>query len=293
MTGFARVRRPLGDGELVVSAKSVNHRGLDLVIQVPSALEPYESLIRSKVKSSVVRGHVEVRVSLPKSANGDAALALDRKFLHDYLRLFREETAEHGLDSQPDLNAALRVPGMFVAAESAGPPEGSEAALEEALTRALDELNEFRSREGREMAGELRGHNQLLSSAAEHMEKLRAASSEYFQKRLAERLQEVAKGIQIDPHRLAQEAAILADRSDIGEELARLKIHSGQLAALLDAGGEVGKKLDFLLQEMNRETNTILSKTSGAGEPAMKITDLALAAKAAIEKIREQSLNLE
>jgi uncharacterized protein (TIGR00255 family) len=125
------------------------------------------------------------------------------------------------------------------------------------------------------------------------MEQLRAAASEYFQKRLAERLQEVAKGIQIDPQRLAQEAAILADRSDIGEELARLKIHSGQLAVLLDAGGEVGKKLDFLLQEMNRETNTILSKTSGAGEPAMKITDLALAAKAAIEKIREQSLNLE
>ena len=103
----------------------------------------------------------------------------------------------------------------------------------------------------------------------------------------------MAKGIQVDPQRLAQEAAILADRSDIGEELARLKIHSGQLAALLDAGGEVGKKLDFLLQEMNRETNTILSKTSGAGAPAMQITDLALAAKAAIEKIREQSLNLE
>jgi uncharacterized protein (TIGR00255 family) len=86
---------------------------------------------------------------------------------------------------------------------------------------------------------------------------------------------------------------VLADRSDIGEELARLKIHSAQLAALLEAGGEVGKKLDFLLQELNRETNTILSKTSGAGEAAMKITDLALAAKAAIEKIREQSLNLE
>src|ERR1019366_2337511 len=293
MTGFARVRRPLGDGELVVSAKSVNHRGLDLVIQAPSALEPYESTIRAMVKSSVVRGHVEVRVSIPKSANGEAVLALDREFLHGYLRIFREEAEAHGLDSKPDLNAALRIPGMFAAAESTGPPEGAEAALEEALARALDELNEFRSREGSEIADELRGHNQRLSAAAEHMEQLRAAASDYFQKRLAERLQEVAKGIQIEPQRLAQEAAILADRSDIGEELARLKIHSGQLAALLDAGGEVGKKLDFLLQEMNRETNTILSKTSGAGEPAMKITDLALAAKAAIDKIREQSLNLE
>ena len=293
MTGFARVRRPLGDGELVVSAKSVNHRSLDVVIQVPPVLEPFEGAIRAKVKSGMLRGHVEVRVSVPKKAAGDAVLALDRDFLHDYLRIFREEAAAHDLESKPDLNAALRIPGMFAPADNASPPEGVESALDEALAAALDELNEFRSREGREIADELRGHNQRLSASAEHMEQLRAAASEYFQKRLAERLQEVAKGIQIDPQRLAQEAAILADRSDIGEELARLKIHSGQLAVLLDTGGEVGKKLDFLLQEMNRETNTILSKTSGAGEPAMKITDLALAAKTAIEKIREQSLNLE
>jgi uncharacterized protein (TIGR00255 family) len=293
MTGFARVRCPLGDGELVVSAKSLNHRSLDLVIQVPPALEPLEAAIRATVKSSVVRGHVEVRVSLPKTAGGEPALSLNREFLREYVRIFREEAAAHHLESKPDLNAALRIPGMFTAAENAGPPEGTEGALERALRRALDELNEFRSREGREIAEELRGHNQRLSAAAERMEELRAAASEYFQKRLAERLQEVAKGIQIDPQRLAQEAAILADRSDIGEELARLKIHSGQLAALLEAGGEIGKKMDFLLQEMNRETNTILSKTSGAGEPAMNITELALAAKAAIEKIREQSLNLE
>jgi uncharacterized protein (TIGR00255 family) len=293
MTGFARVRYASGDGELVVSAKSVNHRSLDLVIQVPAALEPFEGAIRAKVKSSIVRGHVEVRVSVPKKNTGDAVLALDRDFLHDYLRIFREEAAAHHLESKPDLNAALRIPGMFAPSDSTSPPEGIESALEEALAAALAELNEFRSREGREIADELRDHNQRLTAAAEHMEQLRAAASEHFQKRLAERLQEVAKGIQIDPQRLAQEAAILADRSDIGEELARLKIHSGQLAALLDAGGEVGKKLDFLLQEMNRETNTILSKTSGAGEPAMKITDLALASKAAIEKIREQSLNLE
>jgi uncharacterized protein (TIGR00255 family) len=127
------------------------------------------------------------------------------------------------------------------------------------------------------------------------MEKIRANAQDVFQNRLTERLKDLLKGaqVQIDPQRLAQEAAVLADRSDIGEELARLKIHAGQLAGLLDTGGESGKKIDFLLQEMNRETNTILSKTSGAGEIGLKITELALAAKAAIEKIREQSLNLE
>jgi uncharacterized protein (TIGR00255 family) len=110
---------------------------------------------------------------------------------------------------------------------------------------------------------------------------------------LAERLNELLQGAPVDPQRLAQEAAILADRSDIGEELARLEIHSNQLLHLLDEGGETGKQLDFLLQEMNRETNTILSKTSGAGQAALRLTDLALTVKAAIEKIREQSLNLE
>jgi uncharacterized protein (TIGR00255 family) len=128
---------------------------------------------------------------------------------------------------------------------------------------------------------------------AEEMEKIRAGAQEVFQNRLTERLKELLNGVQVEPQRLAQEAAILADRSDIGEELARLKIHASQLAGLLDAGGESGKKIDFLLQEMNRETNTILSKTSGAGEIGLKMTELGLAAKAAIEKIREQSLNLE
>jgi len=167
MTGFARVRRPLGDGELVVSAKSVNHRGLDLVIQTPSVLEPFEATIRAMVKTSVLRGHVEVRVSLPKSAYGEAALALDREFLHDYLRIFREEAVAHDLESKPDLNAALRIPGMFTAAESAGPPEGAEAALQDALARALEELNEFRAREGNAIAEELRGHNERLSASAD------------------------------------------------------------------------------------------------------------------------------
>jgi uncharacterized protein (TIGR00255 family) len=293
MTGFARVRRPLEQGELMVSVKSVNHRALDLVIQSSSVLDPFEAMIRATVKAQVVRGHVEVRVSFPKRSAVGSALALNREFLHEYLRMFQDEAENHDLDCKPDLNAAFRIPGMLEQAEDTGLPEGTEAALQEALVSALQELNAFRSREGSELAAEVRAHNTRIGEAAEQMEQLREGAREYFQKRLADRLRDLASGIQIEPQRLAQEAALLADRSDIGEELARLKIHSGQLVVLMDAGGEVGKKLDFLLQEMNRETNTILSKTSGAGEPAMKITELALGAKAAIEKIREQSLNLE
>ena len=293
MTGFARARRSVGEGEVVVSVKTLNHRSLDVHVHAPTAADPYENAVRSLVKSRLVRGHVEVRISLPPAGANGAAASLNRRLLEEYLDAFRQAAREHGLDVQPDLNAALRMPGMFAEAPDSELPPGTEAAMLEALGAALDELNEFRAREGAEIAREMVGHNTRLGVLASEMETIRATAQEVFQNRLMERVKELLKGVQIDPQRLAQEAALLADRSDIGEELARLKIHAGQLALLLDSGGESGKKLDFLLQEMNRETNTILSKTTGAGEIGLKITELALAAKAAIEKIREQSLNLE
>ncbi len=293
MTGFARARRALGEGELVVSVKSLNHRGLDIHVHAPSVADAFENAIRALVKSHVSRGHVEVRINLPQGAANAGALVLNRGMLEEYLKAFRESAEQHGLDSEPDLNAALRIPGMFGEPAEAEPPAGVETTLLEALGEALDQLNAFRMREGAEIAAEMRGHNVSVTTAAEEMEKIRAGVSVLLQNRLSDRLKELLKGVQVDPQRLAQEAAILADRGDIGEELARLKIHSGQLASLLDGGGEVGKKLDFLLQEMNRETNTVLSKTSGAGDAGLKITELALGAKSAIEKIREQSLNLE
>ena len=292
MTGFARVRRPVGDGEVVVSVKSLNHRGLDVQVHAPSVADAFENAMRALVKSRVSRGHVEVRVSLPQGS-GEGAVGVNRALLEQYLKSFREAAAEHGIGSAPDLNSALRLPGMFGETADTEPPEGTEAALFAALTEALDDLNSFRSREGGEIAAEMRSHNARVTSMAAEMEKIRAGATAAFHTRLSERLKEILKGAQIDPQRLAQEAAILADRSDIGEELARLRIHSAQLAALLDGGGDVGKKLDFLLQEMNRETNTVLSKTSGAGDAGLRITELALEAKSAIEKIREQSLNLE
>lgn len=293
MTGFARARRPFGDGDLVVSVKTLNHRALDVHVHAPSAADPFENAVRSLVKTRLARGHVDVRISIPPRAVNGASGMLNRTLLQEYMAAFRAAAAEHGLEAEPDLNAALRIPGMFSEVEGAELPAGMEQALLAALGAALDDLNQFREREGGEIAAEMRGHNCRVAAAADQMEKLRSTAQEVFQSRLSERLQDLLKGVQVDPQRLAQESAILAERSDIGEELARLKIHSAQLGSLLDAGGETGKKVDFLLQEMNRETNTILSKTSGAGEIGLKITELALEAKAGIEKIREQSLNLE
>lgn len=294
MTGFARARSPLGDGELVVSVKSLNHRGLDVQLHLPSAADPFENAIRAMVKAKLIRGHVEVRANFPQSVAAAGGSVLNRALFDQYLAAFREASAAQGINAQLDLNDALRIPGMFGdSTTSAGLPDGAEAAMMQALESALDQLNEFRAREGAEIATEMHRHNSTVAVAAVEMERIREGASASFQSRLAERLKELLKGVQLDPQRLAQETAILADRSDIGEELARLKIHSGQLSGLLNGGGEAGKKLDFLLQEMNRETNTILSKTNGAGEAGLKITELAIAAKSAIEKIREQSLNLE
>jgi uncharacterized protein (TIGR00255 family) len=296
MTGFGRARRalatPTGESELNGAIKTVNHRGLDIHVRGPEAADPFEAAIRGLVKSRVVRGHVEVRLAL-SNAGAKSGPAINRALLESYLKAFRETASEQGLDSKPDLNAALRIPGMFAASDEASLPEGTEAALLDAVGHALDELNSFREREGAEIAAEMARHNSQIAMVAAEVELIREGALAAFQNRLAERLKELLKGAQVDPQRLAQEAAILADRSDIGEELVRLRIHAAQLAELLNGGGEVGKKLDFLLQEMNRETNTILSKTGGIGDAGLRITELALSAKAAVEKVREQSLNLE
>lgn len=292
MTGFARVHRTTEQGEISVTLKSVNHRGLDLHFHVGPELDTFENAIRATIKRSVARGHLDIRAAIVKP-DGAEETGLNLRFLKAYLAVFRKIAAEEGLSSQPDLNAALRVPSMFTASQDSEPDPASEAALISVLEEALQSFNDFRAREGAELATVIRSHNRLVAERAGEMEQIRIRALPAFHNRLSERLKELLRNASVEPQRLAQEVAMLADRSDIGEEIARLKIHSNQLSGILDAGGEAGKKLDFLLQEMSRETNTILSKTTGIGELGLRITDLALAAKADIEKIREQALNLE
>ncbi|MGO4879468.1 MAG: YicC/YloC family endoribonuclease [Bryobacteraceae bacterium] len=292
MTGFARVRKAAADGEIAVSIKSVNHRGLDMHFHMAPELDPFEGAIRNAVKAKVARGHLQIHVLFNRNAPADAS-SLNRALLQAYLQAFREAADEFGAESKPDLNVALRIPGMLQAGEPDEPDAGLEQALLEAAAEALDVLNRFREREGAAMAAEMRERCAALCDLVGQMEKIRSHATQAFQKRLSERLRELLRGAGIEPQRLAQEAALLAERSDISEELIRLKTHAAQLEKLLDAAGEVGKRLDFLLQEMNREANTILSKTGGLGDLGLTITDLALAAKAEIDKLREQSLNLE
>ncbi len=291
MTGFARVRRTIEHGEIVVSLKSVNHRALDLHFHLPNELDPLENEIRTVIKKGVARGHMQVNVSLTRQSTGGASL--NRELFDLYLQAFREAAERYEIAGQPDLNAALRIPGMLM---SGAEPELSESvvkAVMETVEEAVVVLNVFRAREGAATADEMRGRCRTIQDLVCRIEQIRAGAVPAFQKRLRERLDELLRGAQIDPQRLAQEAAILADRSDISEELVRLRTHAAHLETMLGGESEIGKRLDFLLQEMNRESNTVLSKTGGLGELGLTITDLALAAKSEIDKIREQSLNLE
>jgi uncharacterized protein (TIGR00255 family) len=291
MTGFARVQKNTDQGDIVVTLKSVNHRGLDLHFHLGAELDALENAMRAVLKKSVLRGHVDVRCSARRTANGSGSINLP--LLRSYLAAFRKAASDEGLTTQPDLNQILLLPGMFGGSPEEDPDPTSESAILAAVEEAAEKLNEFRAREGAELAEFIRQQNASLLTSSQEMAQIRETAAPAFQKRLTEKLRDLIGNSNIEPQRLAQEAALLADRGDIGEEIARLQIHSRQLDEILNSGGEVGKRLDFLLQELNRETNTILSKTSGIGDLGLRITDLALASKAAIEKIREQALNLE
>jgi uncharacterized protein (TIGR00255 family) len=293
MTGFARVQKNTEHGDIVVSLKSVNHRGLDLHFHLGPELDALENAMRGVIKRTVLRGHIDVRCSALRASNGVSS-GLNLPLLRSYIAAFRKAASEESIhNAQPDLNRILLLPGMLGAAAEGEPDSNSESAILEAIEEAAEKLNQFREREGAELATFIREQNTAIRESAAEMAQVRARAIPAFHKRLVEKLQELLSSSGIDPQRLAQEAALLADRGDIGEEISRLQIHSRQLDEILNSGGEVGKRLDFLLQELNRETNTILSKTNGIGDLGLRITELALATKASIEKIREQALNLE
>ena len=292
MTGFARVQKTTEQGDILVTLKSVNHRGLDLHFHLGAELDSLEHIMRAALKRAVLRGHIDVRCSVLRPGNG-ASGSLNLPLFRSYVAAFRQAAAEEGMEALPDLNRILLLPGILGASEQSAPDTSGETAILAALDEAVEMLNQFRAREGAELVAFIREQNATIRTGSEEMQRIRTGAIPAFQKRLVEKLQELLGNTMIDPQRLAQEAALLADRGDIGEEISRLQIHSRQLDEILDSGGEVGKRLDFLLQELNRETNTILSKTSGLGDLGLRITEVALASKAAIEKIREQALNLE
>jgi uncharacterized protein (TIGR00255 family) len=291
MTGYAQVKANAGDDlAFTLSLKSVNHRFLDLHLRIPTELDPVETRIRRILKERLHRGHVEVTIALERA--GGAAFDVNRELVGGYLRTFRAVAEEFGVSAEADLNVVLKMPGALSATTNGDAAESLELGIAAALEQAVEKLNRMREEEGLGAVAELQERMTHLAEATAEVDQLRGKVSRAYYDKVHGRMQELLT-TQVDPDRILQEAAMMAERSDIQEELVRMRNHIQHFRAVLEAGGEVGKKLDFLLQEMNREANTLLSKTSGVAGEAMRITELGLAMKSDIEKAREQVQNLE
>ena len=296
MTGFARVqvRVPLRDQDQLsytLTVKSVNHRFLDVQMRLPAGLDALEVELRKALKDKLVRGHVELSLSVDRASQQRAGY--NRELVAGYLAAFAAAREEHKLKGEPDLNAALRMPGALQA-ENRGDDDLAVLAesIQQQIVPLLEQLNAMRAREGESLEAILHATLDRLVEATDSVALLRSEIEQRYQERLSSRLL-AATGPEFNRQRLLEEVAVLVERSDISEELTRMTTHIGHFRELLAGSGEVGKKLDFLLQEMNREANTLLSKTSGLAGEALKITEAGLAMKAEIEKSREQVQNLE
>jgi uncharacterized protein (TIGR00255 family) len=298
MTGYAQVRSQSaptngsGAGDQVaftLSLKSVNHRYLDLQMRMPGESDSLEMKLRRLLKERIARGHVDLTLSIERGAAG--ALQLNKELVAGYVQAFRTAAREFSISSEPDLNAILKMPNA-ISGGVAMVDEAFETAVLSRAEEAITRLNVMREEEGRGMEQELRRRMARLSDVTDEVAQLRSAVSRAYLEKVQSRMNELIAG-KADADRVLQEAAMLAERSDIEEEIVRLKTHVGHFLGLLDAGGEVGKKLDFLLQEMNREANTLLSKTSGVAGEGLRITEIGLAMKSEIEKSREQIQNIE
>ncbi|MFY9748124.1 MAG: YicC/YloC family endoribonuclease [Acidobacteriaceae bacterium] len=293
MTGFARIAGRVSETlGFSLSLKSVNHRFLDLHMRLPQGSEGIELELRRVLKEKLHRGHVEVTLNLERSQKAEAGY--DHALVAAYVEAFRAASAEHGLTADPDLNAVFRLPGVLMA-ESRNSEEELKG-LEEAVLREtgalVAALQTMRAQEGSVLANELRAGMERLRSLVDETALLREKVQQAYFDRLNQRMKTMLDG-GFDQERILQEAALIAERSDVEEEVTRLRTHIDHFTGLLDQGGEVGKKLDFLLQEMNREANTLLSKTSGVAGNGTRITEAGLGMKSEIEKAREQVQNLE
>ena len=290
MTGFAQVKGHINDTlAFTLSLKSVNHRFLDLHLRMPADTDALEMKLRRILKEKLARGHVELTFSLERgSTNG---FALNKQVVGGYVDAFRAAAKEFGISGDPDLNAVLKFPGALEGAVEAD-EEHLESAVLPKLDEAIAKLDHMRADEGKAIEKELRDRIGRLSKATAEVDKVRNVVLKAYMEKLQSRMAELM-GAQANPDRILQEAALLAERSDIQEEVVRMQTHIQHFLQHVEGGKEVGKKLDFLLQEMGRESNTLLSKTSGVAGEALKITEYGLAMKAEIEKLREQVQNIE
>ena len=289
MTGYGKAMVAGDDFSVSVDLKTVNNRFLDIHLRVGSELASLEPGIKKRITSRLTRGRVDVTISLDRTAQ--MVYELNRPLIAGYVNALKQLQADFQIGGELDINVLARIPGALQPARN-GIDERVIAAVDAAVDQALDELEKMREQEGLALRTELRERVQKIESHVPTIEAAAAGLAEAYrirlQKRIGELLNRGGQVVEIDPARLAQEVAYLADRSDVSEEMVRLRSHLAQFQEALDAPGEAGKMLDFLLQELNREANTTLSKSTD-----LVIKEAGLAIKAEVEKLREQVQNVE
>jgi uncharacterized protein (TIGR00255 family) len=290
MTGFGRGTAQGDDFSAAVDLKTVNNRFLDVHLRASTDLSALEATVRKRIGERLSRGRVDVNISVERTS--EVSYEINRPLIAGFIQVMREMQREYGLAGEPDVNVLARLPGAMQVSR-AGVSEEVLKGVEQALDEALAELEAMRQREGAALAAEMASRLDEIERHLPTIEALTGEQVDAYRARVNRRISELLARdgleiVQLDQGRFAQEVAYLADRSDISEEVARLRSHVAQFRAALSEAGDTGKRLDFLLQEFNREANTVLSKSTD-----LAIKDAALGIKAAVEKLREQVQNVE
>jgi uncharacterized protein (TIGR00255 family) len=289
MTGFGRAEAERDGRILVAEARSVNHRFLELSIRLPRSLQPFENRLRNRIQEQIVRGKANISVSWKGPGENGATLSVDNDLARQYVEILQDIRGAFGFREPVTLGQLMALPDLIKWTEPETDPEAGWEQLAEATDNAIGDLIVMRQSEGKAMAKDLRGRIQTLRDCLKAVEKRAPDRLTEARERLRTRVGELLKGeAQIDEERLVLEASFQAERMDCTEECVRLRSHLDQLEELLAGGGAVGRKLNFLTQELNREANTIGSKANDVAI-AREVIQL----KEEIEIIREQIQNIE
>ena len=288
MTGYGRAVQTIDGCEITVELRSVNNRYLDCTVKLPRMFSFAEDSVKNRVKASVSRGKVDVYIGVNAVQTADVQVAVNRPVLESYLAALRQIETEYGVRDDVTVMSLARLPDVFSVEKTQEDEQKLTQDILSVAEEAISRYNAMRETEGAALEADLRGRAATILERVALVEQRSPATVAEYRERLRQKMQEVLQNTAIDEGRILQEAAIYADRIAVDEETVRLRSHLAQLGDMLTKGGAIGRKLDFLLQELNRETNTIGSKCND-----LELSNIVVDMKAELEKIREQTQNIE
>ncbi len=288
MTGYGRASETLNSRGITVEVRSVNHRYLDCTVKSPRAYAFLDEKLKTCLSEFVARGKVDIYVSIDNSDSANVSVSLNESLLNGYFDVFEKLNTQYGVNKDVSVSEIIRIPDVLVIEKQEDDEEELSADVLSVLRNALTEHNEMRRKEGSRLAADILSRLEIIENLARTVEERSPKCVEEYREKLELRMREILESVAVDQQRILTEAAIFADKIAVDEETVRLHSHISQFLDMLKGGGAVGRKLDFLVQELNREVNTIGSKAND-----LEITSIVVDIKAEIEKIREQVQNIE